>query len=189
MAALGISIVFLNMMWFILGPLAKSIPSVVTGIVEFGGTVVSAERLLVVSVSFAVVGGVFWLVKYTKLGKSMRAVQQDREAALVQGINVERVCGITFGIATGLAALAGGLVGPIFAVTPPMGVSILTFSFVVIILGGMGTIIGALIASLIIGFQQSFSTAFVGGQWAMAISAGIAMVVLALRPRGLMGRE
>ena len=189
MVALGLSLVFLNMMWPILGPLPKSIPSVVTGTVEIGGAVVSAERLLVVCVSFAVVGGLFWLIKYTNLGKSMRAVQQDREVALVQGINVERVCGMTYGMATGLAALAGGLVGPLFAVAPPMGMSMMLLSLVVVVLGGMGTIIGALIASLIIGFQQSFTVAYIGAEWGLAISAIIAMAVLAIRPRGLAGRE
>jgi len=189
MAALGLSLVFLNMMWYILGPLAKSIPSVVTGTISVGGAVVSLERVMIAGISFGVVGVLFWIVRNTKLGKSMRAVQQDSEAALVQGINVEYVCGITFAIATGLAALAGGLVGPLYAVHPPMGMSMLLLSFVVIILGGMGTTIGALIASFIIGFQQSFTSAYVGAEWAMAISCVIAIVVLAIRPRGLVGHD
>lgn len=188
-AALALLMGIQNTMWYIFGPFPQSIPSVVTGTVSIAGAIVSSERLLITGISFAVIVFMVWFVKYTKLGKSMRAVQQDSEAALTLGIDVDRVSGITFGMATGLAALAGGLVAPLFSVQPAMGGGPLLLSLVVVILGGMGSVIGAIIASFIIGFQQSFTGAFIGAEFALMISAVIALVVLVFRPRGLAGYE
>ncbi len=145
------------------------------------------ERLLIVSVSLAVILGVAWLISYTKLGKAMRAVQQDSEAALTQGISVNRICGIAFGIATALAALAGILMAPLYYINPAMGLSPLIFAFIVIIIGGMGSVMGAFIASFIIGFQQSFTSTFLAPELAMGVSFGLAILMLIFRPRGLMG--
>ena len=188
-ATLGLLMVFESSLWLIFGPRPRSLPSQVMGVLKIAGLTVAWERLAVAGISLAAIGALFWLVKYTKLGKSMRAVEQDSEAALVQGINVEYVCGITFGMANGLAALAGGLIAPLFSITPPMGTTPLLLAFVVVILGGMGSIVGALIASFIIGFQQSFTSAFLGADIALAFSGVIALVTLVLRPRGLGGYD
>jgi len=186
---IALSLGFQNSMWFALGPRPVGIPSVITGTVTIFGASVSAERLLVVAVSMVVISALAWLIKSSKLGKAMRAVQQDSEAALTQGINVKRICGLTFGIATALAALAGGLVAPLFHVAPPMGTQPLLLTFIVVILGGLGSIMGALIASLLIGFQQCFMSAYVGPEWALTASFALAMLILIFRPTGLMGHE
>jgi len=188
-AGIALSLGFQNMMWFVYGPRPRAVPSVITGNVEILGVSVSAERLLVVAISIAIILLLAWVIRNTKLGKAMRAVQQDSEAALTMGINVNGICGLTFGIATGLAALAGGLVAPLYSVTPIMGVGPLLLAFIVVILGGLGSVMGAFVASIIIGLQQSFTSAYWGGEYAVAVSFGLAIVVLIIRPTGLFGHD
>lgn len=186
-AAIALSIGFQGVSWVIFGPRPGRVSSVVTGSVEIFGATVTMERLLISGISLAVILGMAWLISYTKLGTSMRAVQQDSEAALTLGISVNFVCGITFGIATTLAALAGVLMAPLYTITPGIGIMPLIFAFIVIIVGGMGSIMGAFIAAFIIGFQQSFTGSFWGPQFAIAVSFGLAILTLIFRPRGLMG--
>ena len=188
-AAIALSVGFQSIAWVIFGPIPKGIPSIITGRVEIFGAVMTAERLLVAGVSLVVIVVLAWIIGYTKLGKSMRAVQQDSEAALTQGISVTNICAITFAIATTLAALAGVLVAPIYSVNPVMGFVPLTFALIVVILGGMGSVLGAFIASLIIGFQQSLTGTLLSTELAMGIAFGLAMLILIIRPKGLMGYE
>ena len=188
-ASVALSLGFQNMMWPIFGPIPRGIPNVVTGKLQILGATLPLERLLVVIISLVVISSLALFIKYTKLGKSMRAVQQDSEAALTLGISANHVCALTFGIATSLAALAGASIAPLYAVEPTMGAAPLMLSFIVIILGGMGSIMGAFLASFIIGFQQSITATFLGGHLAMGISFGLAMLVLIFLPRGLMGHD
>lgn len=186
---IALSLAFQNSMWYSLGPRPVGIPSVITGTVTLFGATVSSERLLVVGVSIAVIAILTWFIKFTRLGQAMRAVQQDSEAALTMGISVKQICGLTFAIATGLAALAGGLVAPLFHVAPPMGTEPLLITFIVVILGGLGSIMGALIVSFAIGFQQSFMAAYWGSEYIITASFALAMLVLIFRPTGLMGHD
>lgn len=188
-AGIALSLGFQNMMWFIYGPRPRAVPPVIRGNVEILGVSVSAERLLVVAISVAVIVLLAWAIRSTKLGKAMRATQQDSEAALTMGINVNWICGLTFGIATALAALAGGLVAPLYSVTPTMGIGPLLLAFIVVILGGLGSVTGAFVASIIIGLQQSFTSAYWGSEYAVAVSFGLAMIILIIRPTGLFGHD
>ena len=188
-ATVAFSLGMQNSMWYILGPIPRGIPSLFTGTLEVLGIIVSLERIFVVAVSITVILLLAWLIKSTKLGKTMRAVQQDSEAAITLGISSKRVCAITFGMATALAALGGGLIGPTLSVAPTIGLQPLIFALLTVILGGLGSIYGALIASIIIGLTHSFSSAFLGPQFSLAISFGLAIAVLTIRPRGLMGHD
>jgi len=186
-AAIALSIGFQQVGWIIFGPHQQILTSPLTGSVEIFGAIVTMDRLLIIGVALVVILGLAWLIRYTKLGRSMRAVQQDSEAALTLGISVYRVAGLTFGIATALAALAGTLVGTVYTVYPTMGMLPLTFAFIVIIVGGMGSVMGAFIAAFIIGFQHSLTSTFWGPQFALGLSLGLAILMLIFRPRGLMG--
>jgi len=186
-AAIALLIGFQQVGWIILGPHGQILISPLTGSVKIFGASVTMERLFLIGVALVVILVLAWFIKYTKLGKSMRAVQQDSEAALTLGISVNRVAGLTFGIATALAALAGILVGTVYTVTPVMGMLPLTFALIVIIIGGMGSVMGAFIAAFIIGFQHSLTSTFWGPQFATGLSLGLAILVLIFRPRGLMG--
>jgi len=186
-AAIALSIGFQQVGWMIFGPHQQILTSPLTGSVEIFGAIVTMDRLLIIGVALVVILGLAWFINSTKMGKAMRAVQQDSEAALTLGISVNRVAGLTFGIATALAALAGTLVGTVYTVYPTMGMLPLTFAFIVIIVGGMGSVMGAFIAAFIIGFQHSLTSTFWGPQFALGLSLGLAMLMLIFRPRGLMG--
>lgn len=186
-AAIALSIGFQQVGWIIFGPHQQILTSPLTGSVEIFGAIVTMDRLLIIGVALVVIIGLAWFINSTKMGKAMRAVQQDSEAALTLGISVNRVAGLTFGIATALAALAGTLVGTVYTVYPTMGMLPLTFAFIVIIVGGMGSVMGAFIAAFIIGFQHSLTSTFWGPQFALGLSLGLAILMLIFRPRGLMG--
>jgi branched-chain amino acid transport system permease protein len=188
-ATAGLCMVFQNATWFVFGPRSQQVSPFLTGVVSIFGATVAKERLLIVLASFIVITLLGWLIRYTKLGRAMRAVQQDSEAALTLGINVNRICAFTFGIASGLAALAGVLIAPLYHVHPTMGVGPLLVAFIVIVLGGMGSVMGALIASFIIGFQQSITATFWGPEFATGVSFGLALMMLLFLPRGLMGHD
>ncbi len=187
LAALALLLVFQNVTWIIFGPNPGTVPSFVTGQLKIFGASVTAERLLIVVASVAVILSLGWFVSYTKLGKSIRAVQQDSEAALTLGISVKNISALAFGIATGLAALGGALLAPLSYVSPAMGALPLTFAFIVVIIGGMGSIVGALIAGFVIGFQQSFTSSYLGPEFSLGVAFGLAMLMLIFRPRGIMG--
>lgn len=186
-ASVALSIGMMNSAWYILGPIPKAVSSAVTGSSQILGTTISNERLLVVGISIAVISLLIWFIRSTKMGKAMRAVQQDSDAALTLGVSVNRICAMTFGIATGLAALSGGLVAPLYALSPASGQLPLLLAFLTVILGGLGSIMGALIAAIIIGFIYSLSAAFLGMQFSIGLCFAVATVVLIFRPRGLLG--
>jgi branched-chain amino acid transport system permease protein len=188
-AAIAISLGLQNIMWYAFGPRPRGIPSVIGGTTDIFGATVSNERLLIVGVSISVILALAWFISSTKLGKAMRAVQQDSEAALTMGISVSRICALTFGMATALAALAGGLVAPVYSINPAMGLGPLMLAFIVVVMGGLGSIMGAFIASFVVGFLQSFTVAYWGAEFSLAVSFGLAMLILMVRPRGLLGHD
>ena len=188
-AAIAISMGFQSIGWIVFGPVARAIPSIITGRVEIFGAIMTAERLLITGVAFAVIAILAWFIGYTKVGRSMRAVQQDSDAALTQGISVKRVSSLAFGIATALAALAGVLMAPVYSIHPVMGFVPLTFALIVVILGGMGSILGAFIAAMIIGFQQSLTGTLLSAELSMGIGFGLAILILIFRPKGLRGYD
>jgi len=180
-AAIAFSMGLQNICWLTFGARPKSLPPVVEGNLEIFGSYLAKERLLVIVVSIVAILGLAWLIKYTKLGKGMRAVQQDSEAALTMGVSVRNISALTFGLATALAALAGAIISPLFSINPAMGSTPLMVAFIVIIVGGMGSVMGAFIASYIIGLQMSFTSTFIGPHLAMGGAFAIGMLILFFR--------
>ena len=188
-AAIALGIGIQSITWEVFGPRTRTVDAPVHGSIDIFGAVVSSERLLIAVVSLVTILALAWFIKYAKFGKAMRAVSQDSEAARVQGIPAMKISALAFGIATGLAALAGVLVAPTTFVNPAMGSIPLTFAFIVVIIGGMGSVTGSLIASMIIGLQQNLTALWLGSQYSIGVAFLLAIVVLVLRPRGLMGHE
>jgi branched-chain amino acid transport system permease protein len=178
-----------ELLYILWGPVQRGVPSVVTGMIEAAGVVISAERILTIVISIAAILGLTFFIRRSRLGKAMRATQQDSEAASTLGINTYHICGITFAIATGLAALAGVLQAPVTTIHPGIGTLPLYLAFIVVILGGLGSIPGTLTASFIIGLQQSFTATYWRSEFTVAASFALAMIILLVRPKGLMGNE
>lgn len=170
----------------IFGPDFRDIPPLLIGTITIGVTVVSIERITVSVVALITMIGLFYFLKYTRLGKSMRATAQDRKAASLMGINVNRVSGLSMGIGTALAAIAGIQITAVYHLSPFVGVGALVTSILVITLGGMGSIIGAFIAAFIIGSCDSFGAVWMG-RYHHLLSFGTVMIILLIRPLGLLG--
>jgi branched-chain amino acid transport system permease protein len=123
-----------------------------------------------------------------RLGRALRAVAQDPEAAALQGININRMTALALSIAGAYAGLAGGLMSTIYAVTPSLGGHIILPALIVVVVGGMGSIGGATLAAIIFGFVITFVTTLVDGVTAVMVSVTVMAVVLVIKPQGLMGR-
>ncbi len=155
---------------------------------RWGGFVFPQDRLVAVGACLVILAGFYVLLKRTRIGLAMEAVVQDPEAALIQGIRVDRIYAFTFGIGTLLAAAAGGLVGPVFSLTPYMGTLPLVKAFIAVILGGMGSVTGAVVGGLVIGISETFLSTYFGGAAAAILQFAVIMLILVLKPSGLFGR-
>jgi len=140
-------------------PMLLSTPEMLSGPVEIVGFVYPAYRLLLVGVGLGAAAGLYWLVSMTRLGMWVRAGASNREMAQAMGVDVRRLFTFVFAIGAALSALAGALLGPLLAVQVGMGESILILTFVVIVIGGIGSVRGALVGSLIVGVVDTLGRA------------------------------
>jgi branched-chain amino acid transport system permease protein len=154
----------------------------------FLGGVVSSLQILIVTVALALFVGLSFLVKRTRLGRQMRAVAESPRAARILGVNVDRVIAAAFFISSALGGAAGVLFGLAFnVIQPDMGRSVELKGLAVIILGGMGSMPGAVIAGFALGLCEVFVVAHLGASWRDAVSFTALFLILLLRPRGLLG--
>ena len=170
------------------GVLDKDVPTVFPGTIKLLGASISMERLAAMLLSVAMVVGLYLFVQWTKTGKALRAVSQDREAASLQGIPVDRVISIAFGLGSALASAAGAIMSPIFLINPYVGGFPLIKAFIVIILGGMGSLPGTVLGGLVLGFVESFATLKLSVGVVSAIGFAIVIFILLIRPKGFLGR-
>jgi len=159
---------------------------------EILGFPMADQSIFFIVMSLAIVSLFALFISKSKLGKSIRAVSQDREAAVLMGINANRTLFYTVVISALLASVAGSLYLPGAALTgPSMGWSYLTSSFAVVILGGMGSLVGSVVGGYIVGFLTSFTSVFIpnGPSWAHLVPLIVILIVLIIRPRGLFGKK
>jgi branched-chain amino acid transport system permease protein len=188
-AAVGLAWVLQMLAVIAFGELDKKVPSAFKGIISMGGVVITVERLAAIVIGVLLVVSLNLFLLRTKMGRAIRAVAQDKEAAALQGVGVSRISALTFGIGCGLAATAGALVAPIFVVNPSLGNEVILKAFLVVILGGMGSIPGALLGGLVLGFIESFGCLFFSVPTVMVLTFVLIIVILIVRPQGLLGHE
>lgn len=157
--------------------------------VTFLGTSVTMQRIIVIVVGTVLMIILHRFITTSKMGKAMRATAQDRDAAALMGINIDRVFSLTFAIGCGLAAAAGTLVAPVFLVFPTMGATAFLKAFTVVLLGGLGNIVGAIYAGLILGLVESFGAVYISTMYKDSFAFIILILVLLFKPSGLMGKE
>ena len=156
--------------------------------IVIANTRLSAIRILVIVVAIVMMVVLQVLIRRTRLGKAMRAVAIDREAAAMMGVNVDQVIVFTFFIGSALAGAAGVLTGMVFSrIWPIMGFTAGLKGFTAAVLGGIGNIPGAMLGGFILGLAETFATVFVSSTYKDAIAFGVLVIVLLLRPRGLLG--
>lgn len=156
--------------------------------IQFLGSLVSVSRLgaFVVVVIVGVI--MYYLLMKTKLGADIRAVSQDMDAAVLMGINKEKIFAITFGLGVGLVGIAASIITPIFYIFPTVGDPFSIIAFIVVVLGGLGSFSGALIGGLIIGIVESVGGAFSSAELSRVFSLLIFLFVLFVKPYGIMGK-
>lgn len=159
---------------------------VVKGRTVLGGIVMSNDKLLLIVLGVILIVALHYFMK-TKIGKAMRAVTENQETAGLQGINSRQIFIITMAVGCGLAGIAGALILPVLGARADMGVSIFIKILLVIIIGGMGSMPGALLAALIIGMIESFGYQFVGGYNELVLTCSL-LPLLYFRPGGLLGK-
>lgn len=167
----------------------KSMGGIIPGVLRVSGVTLSWDRLLAILVGIILVAALLLLIKKTKTGQAMVAVSQDTYAASLQGINVNRISTVAMVIGCALAAIAGSLMGSIFSTSPFMGTSAITKGIAVIILGGLGSIPGAVVGGLILGLIDGLVPPLLSSTMASIVGFGVIILVLLLRPRGLFGHE
>ena len=187
--ALGLSILMQNLGLVAWGPYDLSIPPVFSGVLKIGSMFYPVERLMVVVLSFLLMGGFYLFLKKTKLGLAIRAIAQDTEIARVQGMRINRLYPLAFAIGTGFAAAAGSVIGPLFQLNPWMGIMPQVKAFIVVILGGIGSIPGAFLGGLILGVAESFVSTYASKAMADMLGFIIVIGILLFRPSGLFGHS
>jgi branched-chain amino acid transport system permease protein len=186
--AVGLILILQNIVLSIAGGNPKSYLSPFSGVLQIFNVSMSWERLITVVIGFTLVAALFIFIKFTRMGQAMLAISQDRVGAGLQGINIDRLSAIAMFLASGLAALAGGLVGALFSISPTMGGFALMKGIAVIILGGLGSIPGAVIGGLIIGMIDGILPVATTTYTANIFGFVIIMVILIFRPQGIWGR-
>lgn len=162
------------------------VPALLSGTVAIAGSPFPVYRLFVIGVSIAVAASLTAWLRLTRIGLYIRAASTDARVTAIQGINVDRLSMIVVGLGTALAALSGVVAGPLMTLSPTMGNYILIDSFIVVVIGGLGSFAGAFAAALLIGLIHNFGAVYV--PWAATILPFLLMVgILIWRPAGLAG--
>jgi branched-chain amino acid transport system permease protein len=189
----GISIFLRALALIIYGPYPLRPPSFWPGVLVIGGLIMTWDRIFAGGAGIAMLVGLVLFMNRTAWGEALNAVSQSRESAAIVGINDQRFYMLAFGLGGALAGGAGALVGPIYSLSPSMGLLPDTQAFAIVILGGMGSVAGSIIAGLMIGVSESMFVALFPDPsrsltYAQAFSLLILMLVLLIRPTGLFGR-
>jgi branched-chain amino acid transport system permease protein len=159
------------------------------GILSLGGVVMPVDRVAAMGLALLLTGLLAWVLAASRVGRAIVAVRMDREAAALMGVDVERIYAITFGIGALMAGAAGSLLSLIFPISPLNSSLYLGKAFVICVLGGLGSIGGALVGGLALGVLESFSALVFGPEHALTVSFVLLIVLLVVRPTGLLGRR
>ncbi|WP_459870539.1 branched-chain amino acid ABC transporter permease [Halomonas shantousis] len=184
-AAIGILLFLEAVVQLIWGSDFRRMQSPFTGIMNFDGLIIPEQRLLIVIGAFTLMILLHLFLKKTMIGSTIIAMAQSREGAFLVGIDANRVAMLTFAISGMLAAFAATLYAPINLVYPAMGHLVIMKAFVIIILGGMGSIPGAIVGGMIIGFAESFGGFYISTDYKDIIAFALLVVILSIRPTGL----
>ncbi len=186
---LGLSAVMQNSMLAVAGGDYLRVPPLMRGGVDLGFTFVSSQRVIILLVACSALAALFAFLRWHRQGTAIRAVTQNPVSAQAVGIPLARIFTLTVGLGCGLAGLGGALIAPLFNVYPAVGFSLTLKAFAITILGGMGNVLGALIASFIVSLAESLSVLVIPSEWSNAIAFGLMIVMLLVRPDGLLGRS
>jgi branched-chain amino acid transport system permease protein len=185
----ALSFFLINLAVRVFGPYQVAAPALAQGFVKIGPLSVSAGRLLAAVLALTMLIALLQVIRRTVVGITLRATSQDREVAAAMGVNVSRISTLGFGIGGLLAGASGALLGPIFVVAPMMGELPSGKSFVILVLGGMGSIKGALLGALMLGVFENLGVLLLSPSYRDAYGFLVLVLVLLVKPTGLFGGE
>ena len=191
-SSIGAAIIMQGVARGIWGPDEHRFPpsALSTSQIHLGGVTVGALDLLILAIALAMMGVLSYVLRSTPLGRAIRAVAADRVAAAILGVDIERTIALTFFIASALGGAAGILIGLQYnSISLDMGARIELKGLAIIILGGMGSVTGAVIGAFILGAVETLSIAYVSSSYRDAIAFGVMFLILVLRPTGLLGKR
>jgi branched-chain amino acid transport system permease protein len=186
-ATLGFSIMLQNLALILWGERFQPVPYYIEGTLSVGDLRMAYQRLLVLAVASVALMAMAFMLRYTRLGQAIRATAQDSEAASVVGVPTAHIRAITFGLGAGLAALAATMLSPLYAVSPWMGIPLMLKAFAVVILGGLGSFTGAIIAGFALGIVEAIGVTLTAAEWRDVISFTFLIIFIWIRPWGLFG--
>jgi branched-chain amino acid transport system permease protein len=188
--AIGISLFLQNMVQLLFTANPRMFTNIFTGAITVGERQFSNAMVVTIAVSFVIMAGLTLLVKKTRIGKAMRAVSEDNEAAQLMGINVNSTISFTFALGSGLAALAAVFFCCSYSqIQPTTGAMLGLKAFVAAVLGGIGSMPGAMLGGLCIGIAESLTKGYISSKLPDAVVFGILIVVLLIKPSGILGRR
>lgn len=164
------------------------IPTGLGRVFRLGGLTIPELRLYVIIAAIVLVVAMMIFVERTKTGQAIRAVAENRDAAILMGVNVHTIPLIVFGMSTALGVAAGIMVGALFAIAPGIGEGLVVKGFAVLILGGLGSFPGAILGGTVLGITESIAAGFISSAYKDVIAFVVMILVLLIRPQGLLGR-
>lgn len=185
--SLGLIWIFQEAAQKIMGVWDKGAPSAFPGTITILNISFHVERLVVTIIGGVLLLAMYFFITKTRLGRAMRAIAQDRECAAFQGVNIDKISTITFGVGGALAASAGVLLGPVLFINPYMGAPVILKAFIIIILGGLGSIPGCLLGGLFLGMVDAVGSIYANSQAVEIFTFVFIFFMLVIRPQGLLG--
>lgn len=186
---IGLLIVLENLALILIGPREHGIASLVPGRTSFAGVVITNERIMILIVGILIVGGLAAFMRYTALGRAIRATAENPDAALALGIDIRRVYTATFALSAALIGGVGGLLLSTYPAFPTIGSDVLLKSFIVVIVGGLGNVWAAMIAGPLLGLIEAYAQGIASSGWQNSIIAALVIAVLVFRPSGLFSKS
>jgi len=190
LATVGVSVVLQSGIQIIWGSLPRTLPSLASSTPwEIGSVAFSPAQLVLLVVTLVVVGALVLLVDRTRVGRGMRACAQDREVVVLFGISPQRLYLIAFVVAGALAGIAGALIAPTIGLTPSRGISLSVLGFAAAVLGGLGSVSGAIVGGIALAILRNLAAVYVNAGYADAVAYVLIVLVLLVRVRGLLGED
>jgi len=188
-AAIGLLMILESGAYILFGPSSRQFPPIHEQLLTFFGITVTLQRILVIACTAILILLLQLFIKKTTVGATIEAVAQNRQGAQLVGININRVATMTFAIGTALGAAAAGLIGPVSWVYPTMGNMPNLKAFVIIILGGMGSLPGAVLGGYLLGLLEALGAGYISANYEPLFAFGILIIILAFKPTGLFGKN
>jgi branched-chain amino acid transport system permease protein len=189
MITLAAALVIEQALFLTFGSEYRNVPSFVDSMYMIGDVAVAGTRLLALGVGVLLIGMLWLFIQYTRLGSAILAISQDPQAAQYMGIPSDRIFAMVMGISAALAAAAGVLAGPFLTVQPTMWLLPIVKAFAIVVVGGLGSIPGSILAALMLGYAETIVAYLISTSWTEIVSVLATLLMLVFRPAGIFGRR